>query len=74
LRGTYQELLSHGAAPVVAGALLTLGNAGSDYFAANGVAVESVAREEYDLWLPGECPLCVAGVKLEDVAAAAPMA
>lgn len=68
LRGTYAELRSHGAAPVVAGALLVLGTAGADFFAKNGVAVEAVARDDYDLWLPGECPLCAAGVSLEDVA------
>jgi orotate phosphoribosyltransferase len=70
LRGTFEELRSHGAAPVAAGALLVLGSAGVDHFAALGVPVEAVARDEYTLWLPDECPLCAAGVPLEDVAAA----
>ncbi len=68
LRGTYSELKAHSAMPVVAGALLVLGSTGARFFADQGVAVEAVAREDYDLWLPAECPLCVAGLALEDVA------
>lgn len=70
-RGTYFELLAHGAVPVVAGALLVLGSKGADYFAQHDVAVEAVTRNDYELWLPAECPLCAAGLPLEDVAAPA---
>jgi orotate phosphoribosyltransferase len=69
LRGTWEELRAHGAVPVVAGALLVLGSAGADFFARHGVAVEAVARDAYALWHPDACPLCAAGVPLEDVAA-----
>ncbi|HEX8904192.1 MAG TPA: phosphoribosyltransferase family protein [Longimicrobiaceae bacterium] len=68
LRGTYAELLEHGALPVAAGALLVLGSAGAGYFAERGIPVEAVARDDYPLWRPDECPLCAAGVALEDVA------
>jgi orotate phosphoribosyltransferase len=71
LRGTYAELQAHAAAPVVAGALLVLGSTGAGFFAQRGVAVEAVARDQYELWLPADCPLCAAGLPLEDVAAAA---
>jgi orotate phosphoribosyltransferase len=71
LRGTYAELAAHGARPVVAGALLVLGSAGAGYFAERGVAVEAVARDRYELWPPDGCPLCAAGVPLEDVASPA---
>jgi orotate phosphoribosyltransferase len=71
LRGTYAELKAHDAVPVVAGALLFRGTVGADFFAAQGVAVEAVARDSYDLWLPGDCPLCAAGLPLEDVVAPA---
>lgn len=67
LRGTYAELRSHGAEPVVAGALLVLGAVGADFFAQQQVAVEAVARDEYALWLPADCPLCGRGVPLEDL-------
>jgi orotate phosphoribosyltransferase len=66
LRGTHDELRSHGAEPVAAGALLVLGGTGADFFAARGTPVEAVAREPYELWLPAECPLCAAGVALEN--------
>jgi len=72
LRGTYAELQTHGATPVVAGALLVLGSAGMEYFAERGVAVEAAARDDYDLWAPSDCPLCAAGVPVEDVAAPNP--
>lgn len=68
LRGTYAELQAHGAVPVVAAALLVLGTAGAGFFAERGVAVETVARDDYELWPPAECPLCAAGLPLEDVA------
>ena len=71
LRGTYGELRAHGAEPVVAGALLVLGSTGADFFAERGVRVEAVARDDYDLWFPADCPLCASGIPVEDVAAPA---
>jgi orotate phosphoribosyltransferase len=69
LRGTYVELQAHSGVPVVAGALLVLGSTGASFFAQRGVAVEAVARDEYELWQPRDCPLCESGQPLEDVAA-----
>ncbi len=66
LRATDAELRAHGAVPVVAGALLVLGDVGARWFAEHGVAVEAVAREPYELWTPETCPRCAAGVPLED--------
>lgn len=71
LRGTYAELQAHGATPVVAGALLVLGSTGADFFAQRSVAIEAFARDEYELWLPANCPLCADSRPLEDVAAPA---
>jgi orotate phosphoribosyltransferase len=70
LRATYTELQAHGAVPVAAGALLVLGNTGADFFAQHGVGVEAVARKAFEMWPPDACPLCAAGMALEDVAAA----
>jgi orotate phosphoribosyltransferase len=67
VRATLTELRVHGATPVVAGALLVLGSAGDIYLAEQQVAVEAVARGEYELWRPTDCPLCAAGVSLEDL-------
>ncbi len=70
LRGTYSELLTHGAIPIVAGALLVLGDAGAGFFREQNFAVEAVVQQDYSLWLPSECPHCVAGVPLENVGGA----
>jgi orotate phosphoribosyltransferase len=69
LRGTYAELQAHDAEPVVVGALLVLGSTGADFFAHHGVPLEAVAHDDYELWLPANCPLCAAGQPVEDVAA-----
>jgi orotate phosphoribosyltransferase len=66
LRGTYADLQAHGATCVVAGALLVLGSAGADYFAGVGIPVEAASRQVFELWDPARCPLCAAGVALED--------
>lgn len=68
LRGTYEALQSCDALPVVAGALLVLGSTGVDFFAEQNIPVVAVARDKFDLWLPGSCPLCAANLSLEDVA------
>jgi len=69
LRGTYADLRAHGGSCVVAGALLVLGSAGADFFAREGIPVEAAARRDFELWEPARCPLCAAGVPLEDMAA-----
>ena len=66
LRSTYLELKARGAVPVVAGALLVLGDLAADFFAQQHVPIEAVARDAYELWEPTECPLCAAGRPLED--------
>ena len=71
LRGTFAELEARGATPVVAGALLVLGSKGAEFFATRGLPVEAAARDDYEMWLPADCPLCTAGVLLEDAAAPA---
>lgn len=68
LRGTFTELQSHLASPVVAGALLLLGSAGAAFFAERGIPVEAALRDEYELWLPDNCPLCADSIPIEDVA------
>ena len=65
LRGTWAELEAHGATPVVAGALLVLGSKGADFFAQRGIPVEAAARDDYEMWVPADCPLCIAGLPLE---------
>lgn len=66
LRGTYMELQAHGAVPVVAGALLVLGSTGIEFFTDRNVPVETVVRDQFELWPPGHCPLCDAGVPFDE--------
>lgn len=69
LRATFHELRRHGATPVIAGALLILGTTGAEYLASNDLPIAAAVREPYDLWRPADCPLCRAGVPLEDPSA-----
>jgi orotate phosphoribosyltransferase len=66
VRATTEALASAGASVVAVGALLVLGDAAEAHFAGQGVPVEAVARSEFSLWKPDECPLCRAGTPLED--------
>ena len=68
VRGTHAEVQSHGAVTAVVGALLALGGQAAGFFAREGVPVASVEALPYDLWSPGECPLCAEGRPLENVA------
>lgn len=68
VRGTYTEVRTCGARPVVVGALLQLGSAAGRFFDPEGVSVESVVKMDFDLWVPAECPLCAAQTPLEDPA------
>jgi orotate phosphoribosyltransferase len=64
VRGTFSDLKAAGAEPVVIGTLLTLGSPASEYAAESCVALESLTSLPNNLWVPGECPLCAAGVAL----------
>lgn len=71
LRGTYADLVAHGGRCAMAGALLVLGRTGAGFFERLGIPVAAVVTRDYELWDPAVCPLCSAGVPLEDVAAPA---
>ena len=66
LRATLSTVESHGAIPVVVGALHVLGSVGADYFKERGLRVESTGRSPFDMWRPDACPLCASGAPLED--------
>ncbi len=66
LRATYESLVAQEAQCVAAGAMLVLGSTGAGFFERAGIPVEAVVRHDYDLWEPAACPLCAAGVPLED--------
>jgi orotate phosphoribosyltransferase len=68
LRATLTEVETHGAIPVVVGALHVLGTTGAGFFAERGLRIETTGRGPFDLYRAAECPLCAAGVPLEDPA------
>ena len=71
LRGTLAAVQAAGAVPVVAGAILVLGDMGAGYFAEQRLPLAAVLRENYELWTPAACPMCRAGQPLEDAGSAA---
>lgn len=69
VRGTWADLLACAAKPVAVGALLVLGDAASDFAAANNVPLASLVRRPSNLWRPADCPLCASDVPLQEGAA-----
>jgi orotate phosphoribosyltransferase len=67
LRATLAELETHGAIPIVIGALHVLGATGVNFFTERGLRVETLGKGAFDSWRPSECPLCAANVPLEDL-------
>ena len=68
LRATMTTIEQHGAIPIVVGALAVLGATGENFFKERGLRVETTGRAPFDTWRQPECPLCAAGVPLEDPA------
>jgi orotate phosphoribosyltransferase len=64
VRGTYSDLLTCGARPVVVGTLLVLGDVFTPMIARWKLPLESIATLPNALWPPAECPLCASGVPL----------
>jgi orotate phosphoribosyltransferase len=72
VRGTVAGLETCGARPVAVGALLVLGSAAARFAAGAGVPLEGLAHRPAGLWAPPDCPLCAAGVPLDDMAGPTP--
>jgi orotate phosphoribosyltransferase len=68
-RATHAALSALGAQPIAVGALLILCETALPAFAANGLAVECVARLPNELWEPAACPMCAAGVPISNPSA-----
>ena len=68
VRGTFADLKACGAKPVAVGTLLLLGDTFGRFAAAEGLVLESLATHVHVLWTPVECPLCVSGTPLTDMA------
>ena len=66
VQGTFTDLVACDATPVGIGALLVLGPAAARQAATCGIPLEAIASLPNDLWEPPHCPLCLAGIPLED--------
>jgi len=69
VRRTLAELRACGATPVAVGTLLVLGSAAASLCAEQAIPLEYLAALPNEVWAPAECPLCAAGVPLEDLTA-----
>jgi orotate phosphoribosyltransferase len=68
VRATIAALDFAGATTAVIGTLLALGDVGARHFAERGLPLEALARREFAMWPPAECPLCQSGVPLSNCA------
>ena len=66
VRATATALAACGASIVAIGALFVLGSIALDHFAGLEIPVESLGQRDFTLWEPSLCPLCAAGMPLED--------
>lgn len=66
VRATVAALSAAGASTVVIGALLVLGDTAVQHFAGRHIPVETLARRDFPLWKPADCPQCLAGAPIED--------
>jgi orotate phosphoribosyltransferase len=64
--GTCREVESRGAHVVAAAALLVLGPIGAEFFDKRAIPLETLEREDFNLWNQAECRLCADGVPLEE--------
>jgi orotate phosphoribosyltransferase len=70
VRGTFFDLREIGAQVVAIGSLVVLGDAIGKFALEHRVALELLERLANNLWIPSECPLCAAGMRLENVGTA----
>jgi orotate phosphoribosyltransferase len=67
VRGTVADLQAAGARPVALGALLVMTGAAATFATAQAIPLAHLAYMDPGIWLPADCPLCAAGVPLEEV-------
>jgi len=67
VRGTLVDLESCEAQTVAVAALAVLGSSAGEFTALNNLALESLASFPFTMWTPADCPLCRAGVALQNM-------
>jgi orotate phosphoribosyltransferase len=66
VRATVRALEQADASTGVVGGFLILGTNAIDHFAERNIAVEGLARRDFAMWAPDDCPLCQQHVPLEE--------
>lgn len=66
VRGTSADLVECGAELAGIACLLTLGDAAADFALSCSVPLFQLATREMNLWPPQDCPLCEAGVAIDN--------
>ena len=66
VRATTAALASAGATTLVVGAFVVLGHTAVTHFTREHIPIEALEYRDFNLWVPGDCPLCLAGVPVED--------
>ena len=72
VRGTLEDLRACGAETVAVAAIAVLGSSAAAFAALNNLALESLKSFPFTMWTPAECPLCQAGVALQNTPAGKP--
>jgi orotate phosphoribosyltransferase len=72
VRGTLEDLRACGAETVAVAAIAVLGPSAVAFAALNNLALESLKSFPFTMWTPAECPLCQAGVALQNTPAGKP--
>ncbi len=72
VRGTLEDLRACGAETVAVAAIAVLGPSAAAFAALNNLALESLKSFPFTMWTPAECPLCQAGVALQNTPAGKP--
>jgi orotate phosphoribosyltransferase len=67
VRGTLADLGACGAETVAVAALAVLGSSAAEFAALNHLGLESLVSFPFSMWTPSECPLCRAGVGLQNM-------
>jgi orotate phosphoribosyltransferase len=67
VKGTFADLRECGANVIAIGTLLVLGSAAAEFASRIGVVLDSLATLPNFLWTTSACPLCAAGIPLEDI-------
>ncbi|MFN8475852.1 MAG: phosphoribosyltransferase family protein [Anaerolineae bacterium] len=65
VRATAAALAAAGAVTVAVGTFLLLGSQAALHFAKYSIPVVSLTQQEFNLWPPAECPLCLDRIPLE---------